>query len=135
MTTLAGRIQSARKRNNWSRAELARRIGVKPSAAVQWEQVGGTAPSTGNLIKLAQSTNVSLDWLATGRGALHSEANGDIGAINLGLFAQNTFEERLLELSRIMPLNAQEPLLRFIGALLSVSVRAVEPRRKTRIKM
>lgn len=127
LPTLGERIQQARKFNNWSRAELARKVGVKPSAAVQWEQIGGTSPSTPNLIRLAKLTNVSFEWLATGRGSLQYRAAEQDVAIDMGSFAQNSFEERLLQLARLMPTSAHDPLVRFIAALLAVPVRSKKP--------
>lgn len=48
-------------------------------------------------------------------------------AIDMGSFAQNSFEERLLQLARLMPTSAHDPLVRFIAALLAVPVRSKKP--------
>src|SRR5690242_9135822 len=65
---VSGRIRESRVRAGLSKAELARRVGVCASAAVQWEHPQGTAPNATNLSKIAQATNVAYEWLATGRG-------------------------------------------------------------------
>src|SRR5687768_12608161 len=70
------RIQQARVSAGFSRAELARRVGVGPSAAVQWENSTGTAPTLENLARIAIATGVAFEWLATGRGSARV-ANAD----------------------------------------------------------
>lgn len=108
--TLCYRLREAREMLGINRSEFARRIGVKPSAAIQWEQENGTCPSTAHLIHIAILTNVSLDWLATGRGqarVLQQTVNSESIAIDL-------FEETLLKLSRGMPVAVRAPLLDFL---------------------
>src|SRR5262249_35997668 len=105
------RIREARRLASLSRAELARRVNVRPSAAVQWEQENGTAPAVRNLIKIATITNVSFEWLATGRGVRQSPTLREIPAVDVGAFAESGFEEELLHLARDLPVRLQEPLL------------------------
>lgn len=64
---LGSRIGLARKRTGVNKSELARRVGVHPSSAIEWEK-GRKTPSTEHLIKLAVVTQTSFEWLATGRG-------------------------------------------------------------------
>jgi transcriptional regulator with XRE-family HTH domain len=118
MHSLGNRIRQARRLSNVTRSELARRVGVKPSAAVQWEQDGGTAPTVRNLIKIALCTNVSFEWLATGRGSSRSSASPEVDAVARDDFAHNLFEEHLLRLAREMPPKWHSPLVDFLRAVL-----------------
>lgn len=68
MIGLSTRIRQARLRAGMTQAALARRVGVKRSAATQWEHPSGTVPSMEHLIAVALATGVHLEWLATGRG-------------------------------------------------------------------
>ena len=65
----ANRIRQARIRAGLTKAELARRVGVCLSAAVQWEHPDGTVPNATNLARAAQVLDVAFEWLATGPGA------------------------------------------------------------------
>lgn len=106
-TELSNRLCQAREMIGLSRSQLARRIGVHPSAAIQWEKEGGTHPSTAHLIHISILTNVAFDWLATGRGSprrQHDTLSRESIAIDL-------FEETLLKLVRSIPMSARAPLL------------------------
>jgi len=118
MQTLFSRVREARKLMGISRAELARRVGVKPSAAVQWEHEEGTAPSVRNLIKIATEADVSFEWLATGRGMARPKALREVSAVTTDDFAHNMFEEQLLVLSRDVPTRWREPLILFLRTIL-----------------
>lgn len=118
MHTLGNRIREARKLNGLSRAELARRVGVKPSAAVQWEHEQGTAPNVANLIKVATLTNVSFEWLATGRGAARPKSLPETPAVIAEDFAHNLFEEQMLTLARDVPPKWREPMVAFLRTIL-----------------
>lgn len=119
MRTLSGRIRQARESNELSRAELARRVGVKPSAAVQWELKHGTVPNAANLAKIATVTDVAFEWLATGRGTARSLAIQETPAIHLASFAHDLFEERLLEIARILPSRTRDSLMHFLEEIVS----------------
>lgn len=112
------RIGSARQAANLSRAELARQVGVRASAAAQWEQHEGTAPSVENLARIAAATGVAFEWLATGRGPMRASSNEEAPAVILEAFAQNLFEERLLRLGRRVPPRKREALLATLELLL-----------------
>jgi len=118
MVSLVNRIREARKLTGISRAELARQVGVKPSAAAQWEQTDGTAPSVRNLIKIASITNVSFEWLATGRGQLRPDSLSEIPAVAREDFAHNLFEEQMLLLARDTPTKWRDPLVNFMRAIV-----------------
>jgi transcriptional regulator with XRE-family HTH domain len=110
------RIRESRVRAGLSKAELARRVGVCASAAVQWEHPYGTAPNATNLSKIAQATNVAYEWLATGRGLARPLHDDGTPALMPGAIAITLFEERLLEIARRLPAYRQEPLLAFLSA-------------------
>jgi transcriptional regulator with XRE-family HTH domain len=113
---IAGRIREARVHARLSKAELARRVGVCASAAVQWEHPRGTAPNATNLSKIAQVTNVAHEWLATGRGFSRVACEDGTPALMPGAIATTLFEERLLEIARRLPAKRHEPLLAFLEA-------------------
>jgi len=69
LVRLSGRVRFARMLAGLSKAELARRVGVCLSAAVQWELPKGTSPTVNNLVKIATIAGVAFEWLATGRGS------------------------------------------------------------------
>ena len=116
MHILADRIRQARELAGITRAALARHVGVRPSAASQWEQIEGTAPSVAHLIRIAQITDIAFEWLATGRGPPHPLTLHETPAIDPGDFAHMLFEERVLRNARSIPLKLREPLLHFLDA-------------------
>ena len=79
MIGLSTRIRQARLRAGMTQAALARRVGVKRSAATQWEHPSGTVPSMEHLIAVALATGVHLEWLATGRGLQTAAEDGEHG--------------------------------------------------------
>lgn len=113
-TTLSDRIRLARRLNDLTQAALAGGIGVGSSAVAQWELPGGTSPTVDNLIKAALATNVSFEWLATGRGPIRI---GGLPADNL-LQLTNGAENRLLSLFRRMKPRKREALIRWMEEFL-----------------
>lgn len=65
---IGDRIRQAREAAALSKSELARRVGVHPSACIQWESAAGTHPKLEHLSQLAVVLDVRFEWLATGRG-------------------------------------------------------------------
>jgi transcriptional regulator with XRE-family HTH domain len=128
MRKLSERIRQARESGDLSRAELARRVGVKPSAAVQWELKHGTVPNAENLAKIATVTNVAFEWLATGRGATRTLLMHETPAVHLASFAHNLFEERLLEIARIMPSKTRDSLMHFLEDMVAQPKRSSKRR-------
>jgi transcriptional regulator with XRE-family HTH domain len=126
MRRLSERIRQARESSDLSRAELARRVGVKPSAAVQWELKNGTVPNAANLAKVATLTDVAFEWLATGRGTTRVSAMNETPAVHLASFAHNLFEERLLEIARILPSKTRDSLMHFLEDIV------VQPKRSSK---
>ena len=117
--TLRERIRQARELLGMSRAELARKVGVGTSAAVQWEQTKGTSPSVANLATIAQVTDVSFEWLATGRGPARLTHAAEPFAIHKDCMAHDLFEEQILCLARKVPRAHRELLMRYLTAVYS----------------
>ena len=113
---LRDRVRVARLRAQLSKAELARRVGVSLSAAVQWEHPDGSGPSARHLAALAQATGVAFEWLATGRGPSRLSIGDGPPAIEPSAIAMTLFEERLLELARKLPSHRHEALIEFLDA-------------------
>jgi transcriptional regulator with XRE-family HTH domain len=76
MEQFSERIAFARKRMNLSQSQLASILGVSRGACGQWEQAVST-PSVAHLSELARVTDVSFEWLATGRGAINASKTGE----------------------------------------------------------
>src|SRR6185312_14813838 len=115
-TRLDDRIRSARVRAGLSKAELARRVGVSPSAVAQWEQPGGGGPSARHLATIAQCTGIAFEWLATGRGPVRVSEGDGPPAIEPASIAVTLFEERLLDVARKLPSHRHEALIEFLIA-------------------
>ena len=63
---LGARIAALRHGQNWNQQELARRLGVSPSAVGMYEQ-GRREPDCKTLVTLARLFGVSTDYLLTGQ--------------------------------------------------------------------
>ncbi|MBF0255133.1 MAG: helix-turn-helix domain-containing protein [Gammaproteobacteria bacterium] len=57
-----------------SQSQLAASLGVSRGACGQWEQ-GVSLPSVAHMAELARITEVSFEWLATGRGRISLAAD------------------------------------------------------------
>jgi transcriptional regulator with XRE-family HTH domain len=87
-----------------TRTEPAKRIGVVPSAAAQWEHPSGTSPSVSNLISIAKITGVAFEWLATARGPVRLDAAAaESSALSQICIAMDLFEEEVLMTVRRIP--------------------------------
>jgi transcriptional regulator with XRE-family HTH domain len=124
------RIALARKRAGFSKSELARALGVTPTACNSWElpsaHKNSSRPSVANLAKLAAVLNVRFEWLATGRGEVQSppmersrlpagaqgrSANRQPPDKPRGLDAE---QRRLLDVYRNLPPGERKVLLGFV---------------------
>lgn len=100
--SIGDRIKLAREAADISKSELARRIGVHPSACIQWESPEGTHPKVEHLSAVAVALNVGFEWLATGRGEMHPESGVRDERPNYGYVEPRAHsdEARLLALFR-----------------------------------
>ncbi|TAL43648.1 MAG: helix-turn-helix domain-containing protein [Methylovulum sp.] len=107
------RIKQAREHSGLTQSSLAILVGVKRSSANQWESsILRKEPSTGNLIKIAEITGVSFEWLATGRGEMMW------GKIKESTAEYNPLTPReilLLKLFKNLPERKQKALLDFLS--------------------
>lgn len=74
--TLGKRIKEARDAAKLSKSELARLVGVSPSAVTQWESDETKSLEGANLLKAARAMNVDPEWLGTGHGHRVSSPEG-----------------------------------------------------------
>ena len=112
------RIRRARRKAGLSQAALAERVDVRRSAVSNWESANEILPSMQNLIGIARSCQVSLEWLGTGRGAMSADpdALADIPAADAELV--DAHEEReLLAAYRNLPRRSQHLVLELVQAL------------------
>jgi transcriptional regulator with XRE-family HTH domain len=65
LETVGRRIVQLRQRKKWSRADLARRLGVTRERLAHWER-GENTPPLDALIALRRELGVSIDELVTG---------------------------------------------------------------------
>jgi transcriptional regulator with XRE-family HTH domain len=113
VTRLSGRVRFARTLAKLSKAELARRVGVCLSAAVQWELPHGTSPTVTNLAKIAAISGVAFEWIATGRGSPKlSEALQEVASA-----ADLDYEVRLLEAARAVAHDRREVIVDFVRSM------------------
>jgi len=115
--SIGERIRIARTRSGLTRAELGRRVGVKPSASRQWEQREATTPSVEHLTRVASVTGVAFEWLATGRGPSALPNGEDQPVLIAEAFARDSQEERLLSAFRRVLLKHREHLVRLAEGL------------------
>lgn len=67
---MATRVRVARQRAGMTQSQLADRVGVTRGAVANWEVSERPRPSVSNLVEVANTTEVSVEWLATGRGKI-----------------------------------------------------------------
>lgn len=73
---LGARIAALRKESGLSQAELAKQLGISPSAMGMYEQ-GRREPSMDTLVAMAKVFHVSTDYLLTGAPAEREKARLD----------------------------------------------------------
>jgi transcriptional regulator with XRE-family HTH domain len=116
---LRDRIRQARLASGMTKADLARRVGVCVSAAVQWEHPEGTSPTIKHLAKIASIVGVAFEWLATGRGPTHVESP----SASMQKLAASAFEERLLDVARRVPSERREPMIALVSTWAEAEAR------------
>lgn len=84
--TFGDRVAAAREAADMTQAQLARRLGIKKSTLMGWEQ-DLSEPRANKLSMVSGLLNVSMSWLLTGEGEGMSEpadvdlAVGDFAAV------------------------------------------------------
>jgi len=111
---IGDRIKLAREAAAISKSELARRIGVHPSACIQWESVDGTHPKLEHLSQVAVELGVRFEWLATGRGDMHHAAGVREERPEYAAARLSADEQRLLASFRALAPRKQKSLLELL---------------------
>lgn len=119
MASLSLRVRRARTQARLTQSELARRLGVQRSAVTQWERDHGTTPSVGHLVQIAMETEVCFEWLATGRGPSHPDADAFASAVVVQDYARDEIESRVLIALRRITRRKQEAVAKVIELLAS----------------
>ena len=94
--------------DNRSMADIARRIGL-PHATVR-NYFGGRLPAPEVLIKIADVTNVSLNWLLTGKGEMYA---GDPKGLDIGV----AIDARIVEIVERKLAERFEPDVQQLGTI------------------
>ncbi len=117
------RIRKARLTAGLTQAELAKRLGVSRSAVANWERAGNIHPCTFRLGKIAVATQVSHEWLSTGRGQMtYRQDLDEIPAVDADLVF-DPLERRMLWLFRSIPSGTREAALKMMESHLPKAAR------------
>lgn len=119
MFSMSGRIRRARTASKLSQAQLASLTGVQRSAVAQWERTACTSPSVEHLVKIAVSTGVQFEWLATGRGPAKPGGQEFDVAVDMHDFAQDEVESRILGYVRRLSSRKRQLACMILEALAS----------------
>ncbi|MFT4178534.1 MAG: helix-turn-helix domain-containing protein [Thermomonas sp.] len=113
-------MRHARLHADMSQFALAQSLGITRGAVANWESNGGALPATDRLQRIALTTNVSFEWLATGRGDCDMEPCPDEVPASEMQVVKDQLELRLLHAFRSMP---PEKLTRLVAAVETRSSR------------
>lgn len=89
-------------------AEIARRLGI-PHATIR-NYFGGRLPAPEVLIKMAQETNVSINWLLTGTGEMYA---GEPKGLDIG----KAIDARIIEIVERKLAERLEPEVQQLGTI------------------
>lgn len=78
--SLASRIQEAREARGFSASDLARLVGVSPTAVWNWEK-NGSKPRSDTLAAIAKALATTPDFLLTGSAQGTASATGTVADI------------------------------------------------------
>ncbi|QZA80258.1 helix-turn-helix domain-containing protein [Deefgea piscis] len=70
---LSTRLKQALSASSLKQKDLAKRIGVTPSAITQWKTGNIKQLEASNLLNIARELGINPEWLATGKGEMSSE--------------------------------------------------------------
>ena len=110
---LGPRIAALRRDRGWSQAELARLLGISPSAVGMYEQ-GRREPSVALLVAMARSFGVTTDFLLTGRPVQPEDSRTAVRMLEQSL----TAAEAALKRRKDTPFTRQE-LAVLLAAMLT----------------
>lgn len=109
---LGARIAALRKEAGLSQAQLAKQLGISPSAMGMYEQ-GRREPSMDTLVAMARVFQVSTDYLLTGAPAEREEAR-----LDEMLLSRIRSADRRLENRSERPFSRQELAVLFAAMLM-----------------
>ena len=109
---LGPRIAALRRDMGWSQAELARLLGISPSAVGMYEQ-GRREPSAALLVAMARSFEVTTDFLLTGLPGRPADSQAAVRMLEQSLAAA----EAALARRKDKPFTRRE-LATFLAAML-----------------
>lgn len=123
MPSLTNRIRQARRIARLSQSELSNYVHVARSAVAQWERKDGVTPTVRHLIDIAIATNTGIEWLATGRGPMHTDHPNMLienpGADGAQHQAQNTLEQRSLTAIRGLPVREAQAIVEMMEIIVA----------------
>lgn len=117
MNKLAHRIRKARLTKGLSQLALAEQLGVTRGAVANWESSAGTHPATDRLLRIAQVTGVSVEWLASGRRTISSTPAAATPP-SADAVSGSAQELQLLRLFRTLPLRHHAQAIALLEAML-----------------
>lgn len=88
MNGFGERLKRLRKDNDLTQSQLAKQIGVVPSAVGKYERFPESYPSVDALVKIADFFNVSLDYLLRGKNTIPVVENNINGQMSNSSFIQ-----------------------------------------------
>ena len=106
------RIAALRRSAGWSQAELARRLGISPSAVGMYEQ-GRREPASQMLVTLSELFGVTIDYLVKGSPETRQDAEMVSDTVS---YCVATVEKRL-QSRREQPFSRQELAMLFASLL------------------
>lgn len=112
------RIRRARRFAGLSQVQLAETIKVRRSAVSNWESANDIHPTMANLVAIATTCKVSLEWLGTGRGAMSVDDCDQVDVADAELIDAPA-ERRLLAIFRSLPRHSQTLASNFLELLAS----------------
>lgn len=117
---LSQRIRTLRRKKKLSQKALAELVGVQRSAVSNWESAGPVQPAIANMISIAKATNVSVEWLATGRGTMQLGHDPEIDVLAVdGELVDTPLERELLALFRKLSHHSQNLLMELAEVFVS----------------
>ena len=123
---IAMRIRRARRHTGMSQTQLSKAIAVQRSAVSNWESANEIYPAMANLIAIARTCEVSLEWLGTGRGAmfLNGVQYAEVPTAHAEL-VEASDERELLAAFRSLPQRSQSLFLELISTMKTARQRKV----------
>jgi transcriptional regulator with XRE-family HTH domain len=141
--TMPERLEAAWRYSGVMKKDLAKRVGISPTALREWFN-GGSKPQHDNLLRFCDATGVSYDWIRTGIGspvgAVPERKSGPVDVSSLeaflrtpaGMGATGAEIERLMGVLRLLggaiTVEGWEAQLGIVRLATKVEVERPDPR-------